>query len=177
MVLRMPSVTGTPGWISPCAARLIDMLTANSVRLVDKWLQIGVDHIGFHTDIGTQKALMISPASFRKYIKPMFSEIFERVRNAGTHVYLSSDGHLLEIVDDLIECGVSVHDPQFRADKTGVVHVAIGKASMTADKITENARTLLNEVAKKKPADLKGEFVKSVAVSSTMGPGVKVVLE
>lgn len=118
----------------PELTRLIDMLTANSVRLVDKWLQIGVDHIGFHTDIGTQKALMISPASFRKYIKPMFSEIFERVRNAGTHVYLSSDGHLLEIVDDLIECGVSVHDPQFRANTLeGIVKVYKGKLCANVD--------------------------------------------
>lgn len=49
-------------------------------------------------------------------IKPMFTEIFQMCRRAGTHVSLSSDGCLLEIVDDLIECGVSVHDPQVRAN-------------------------------------------------------------
>lgn len=95
---------------------LIEMLLEYELGLVKKWLEIGVDVIGFHTDIGTQTSLMISPASFRKYIKPMFKEIFTLIRNAGTHVNLSSDGRLLEIVDDLVECGVSMHDPQFRAN-------------------------------------------------------------
>jgi uroporphyrinogen decarboxylase len=58
---------------------------------------------------------MISPAKFRKYIKPLYAELFGMCRQAGVHAYLSSDGNLLSIVDDLIECGVSVHDPQFRA--------------------------------------------------------------
>lgn len=63
---------------------------------------------------------------------------------------------------------------EFRSDKTGVVHLAIGKVSMDADKIVENARVVLKEVLRKKPSDAKGEFVKSVALSSTMGPGVMV---
>jgi len=96
--------------------KLIEMLTEHELTLVNKWLEIGVDVIYFHTDIGSQKALMISPEKFKRYIKPMFSAIFQTCRKAGTHVYLSSDGHVLEIVDDLIECGVSVHDPQLRAN-------------------------------------------------------------
>ncbi len=63
---------------------------------------------------------------------------------------------------------------EFRSDKTGVVHLAIGKVSMDADKIAENAHVVLSEVLKRKPADAKGEFLKSVALSSTMGPGVMV---
>jgi len=144
----------------PELTRLIDMLMENSLRLVDKWLELGVDHIGFHTDIGTQKALMISPASFRKYIKPMFSTIFQRVRATGTHVYLSSDGHLLEIVDDLVECGVSVHDPQFRANTLdGIVKAYKGKlcanvdldrqgfAFMTPAEIREQIKQVVDEMA------------------------------
>lgn len=63
---------------------------------------------------------------------------------------------------------------EFRSDKTGVVHLAIGKVSMDADKIVENARVVLNEVLRKKPSDAKGDFLKSIAISSTMGPGVMV---
>jgi len=100
----------------PHLPRLIDMLLDYEMRLVKKWLEIGVDAIGFHTDIGTQKALMISPEKFRKYIKPMFKELFMTCRKNGVHVLLSSDGCLLEIVDDLIDCGVSMHDPQVRAN-------------------------------------------------------------
>ena len=63
---------------------------------------------------------------------------------------------------------------EFRSDKTGVVHLAIGKVSMDADKIAENAQVVLKEVLRKKPSDAKGEFLKSIALSSTMGPGVMV---
>ena len=118
----------------PELARLIDMLEANTTRLVGKWLQIGVDVVSFHTDLATQRALMISPASFRRYLKPMFRRIFQKVRSTGTHVYLSSDGHVLEIVDDLVECGVSVHDPQFRANTLeGIVKAYKGKLCANVD--------------------------------------------
>ncbi len=63
---------------------------------------------------------------------------------------------------------------EFRSDKTGVVHLAIGKVSMDAEKIAENARVVLNEVVRKKPSDAKGDFLKSISLSSTMGPGVMV---
>lgn len=63
---------------------------------------------------------------------------------------------------------------EFRSDKTGVVHLAVGKVSMDADKILENVNVVVAEVEKKKPAEAKGEFVRTVALSSTMGPGVKV---
>jgi len=99
----------------PHLPKLIDMLWEHERKMVGMWLDIGVDVVSFHTDIGTQQALMISPEKFRIYLKPMFKDIFQMCRRAGAHVALSSDGCLLEIVDDLIECGVSVHDPQVRA--------------------------------------------------------------
>ncbi|MDR1230419.1 MAG: 50S ribosomal protein L1 [Spirochaetaceae bacterium] len=61
---------------------------------------------------------------------------------------------------------------EFRADKTGVVHVAVGKVSMDTAKIAENAKTAVAEIRRKRPADAKGEFVLSVSLASTMGPGV-----
>ena len=63
---------------------------------------------------------------------------------------------------------------EFRADKTGVVHLALGKVNMDAEKIAENAQATIDEIMRKKPVDAKGEFVLSVALSSTMGPGVHV---
>ena len=63
---------------------------------------------------------------------------------------------------------------EFRADKTGVVHLAVGKVSMEIDKLAENVRTVLTEIKRKKPVDAKGEFIRTVSVASTMGPGVKV---
>ena len=61
---------------------------------------------------------------------------------------------------------------EYRADKQGVVHIAVGKVSMDADKIAENVRTLLSEIERKKPSDAKVGYVQSVSVNSTMGPGV-----
>jgi large subunit ribosomal protein L1 len=61
---------------------------------------------------------------------------------------------------------------EFRADKTGVVHVSVGKVSMETAKIVENVKTAVAEIRRKRPADAKGEFVLSVSLASTMGPGV-----
>lgn len=63
---------------------------------------------------------------------------------------------------------------EFRSDKTGVVHLAIGKVSMEPDQVVENLRLVVKEIIRKRPSDAKGEFVRSVVISPTMGPGVKV---
>ena len=63
---------------------------------------------------------------------------------------------------------------EFRADKSGVVHLAIGKVNMTSEAIVENAMATIKEILRKKPVDAKGEFLVSLALSSTMGPGVMV---
>jgi large subunit ribosomal protein L1 len=63
---------------------------------------------------------------------------------------------------------------EFRVEKAGIVHAPVGKASFGADKLVENAHALLSAVVRAKPAAAKGNYVKSVAVSTTMGPGVKV---
>ncbi|UTC63181.1 50S ribosomal protein L1 [Treponema sp. OMZ 788] len=61
---------------------------------------------------------------------------------------------------------------EFRADKGGVVHLPVGKVSMDSSKIAENVQALINETMRKKPADAKGDYIRSVSISSTMGPGV-----
>jgi large subunit ribosomal protein L1 len=63
---------------------------------------------------------------------------------------------------------------EFRSDKTNVIHLAIGKVSMDPDKVSENARAVVKEIIRKKPSDAKADFVVSIALSSTMGPGVRV---
>jgi large subunit ribosomal protein L1 len=62
----------------------------------------------------------------------------------------------------------------FKVDKTGIVHAAIGKASFTADKIYENADELLKTISKLKPSTTKGIYVKSVFMSSTMSPSISI---
>ncbi|NIZ40319.1 50S ribosomal protein L1 [Entomospira entomophila] len=62
---------------------------------------------------------------------------------------------------------------EFRADKTGVVHLAVGKLSMPTEHVQQNLLLFFSELIQKRPTDLKGEFIKSVYISSTMGPAVK----
>lgn len=63
---------------------------------------------------------------------------------------------------------------EFRVDRSGIVHAGIGKISFTLDALEENAQTLLETIVRLKPATSKGKYLRSIACSSTMGPGVKV---
>ena len=65
----------------------------------------------------------------------------------------------------------------FKVDKTGIIHTAIGKVSFTPEQIYDNAAAVLNEIAKLKPQTLKGTYMKSAALCSTMSPGIKVDLK
>ncbi|MBD5303702.1 MAG: 50S ribosomal protein L1 [Muribaculaceae bacterium] len=62
----------------------------------------------------------------------------------------------------------------FKVDKTGIVHASIGKVSFTAEQMRDNAKEFINTLIKLKPATSKGTYIKSIYLSSTMGPGVKV---
>ena len=63
---------------------------------------------------------------------------------------------------------------EFRVDKTGIVHAPVGKLSFAAQSLIENAHALVDSVVKAKPAAAKGKYIKSVTMSSTMGPGVEI---
>jgi len=63
---------------------------------------------------------------------------------------------------------------EYRADKFGIAHVGIGKASFDATALVENYSTVLDEILRAKPSSAKGKYIKSITVTSTMGPGIKV---
>ena len=62
---------------------------------------------------------------------------------------------------------------EYRLDKTNIVHVPIGKASFTEEQLAENFQTLIDAIIKARPAAAKGQYIRSAAISSTMGPGIK----
>ena len=63
---------------------------------------------------------------------------------------------------------------EYRLDKTNIIHVPIGKASFTEEQLADNFQTLMDAVNKAKPSSLKGQYIKSISLAPTMGPGVKV---
>jgi len=63
---------------------------------------------------------------------------------------------------------------EYKAEKAGIVHVPIGKVSFDADKLFENAKTIINSIIKAKPSTSKGKYLKKMSISSTMGPGIAV---
>ena len=63
---------------------------------------------------------------------------------------------------------------EYRLDKANIIHCPVGKASFTEEQLTENFNTLMDAIIKAKPASAKGTYMKSVTVTSTMGPGIKV---
>ena len=63
---------------------------------------------------------------------------------------------------------------EFRVDKTGIIHAPVGKTSFPAQSLIDNAHALVDSVVKAKPSAAKGKYLKSVTLSSTMGPGVRI---
>ncbi|MCL2884468.1 MAG: hypothetical protein FWF49_03155 [Oscillospiraceae bacterium] len=115
--------------------RVRDIVWDYQRGLVQKWIDCGnIDELAFHTDFGTQTSTMISPAHFRKYLKPMFADLFGMCKQAGIRVRLSSDGNIVPLADDLAEAGVTAHDPQFRAcGLENIAHYYLGKIVILLD--------------------------------------------
>jgi uroporphyrinogen decarboxylase len=88
--------------------RLRDDLLAFNLRYIDKWLDFEYDGLHFADDWGDQKSLLISPELWRKFFKPVYKSMFEKVTGAGMHVHFHSDGSIRDIIPDLLDLGVKV---------------------------------------------------------------------
>jgi hypothetical protein len=93
-------------------AKLIRMLVDHNRALVDRWLSYNVDVVHFADDLGTQTASVISPAHFHRWITPAYRALMQSCRQAGCHVYLHSDGYIMELMDEFLEAGVTIINPQ-----------------------------------------------------------------
>ena len=108
----------------PQLQKLIDMVLDYNVAVVKNLLADEPWLIGLGEDLGMQDRLLLSPAYWEKYILPCYAKIVGLARQRGVHVYLHCDGHILEIADDLIECGVTIINPQIRANTLGGIEKA-----------------------------------------------------
>ncbi|MBI2941854.1 MAG: hypothetical protein HYY04_15595 [Chloroflexi bacterium] len=122
------------GGRDPRLDRLCAMVRDYNVRLVDRWLAAGAEMMSGGDDLGMQTALPISPSAWRHYLKPCYAAIVGPCRDRGIPFFLHSDGHILEIIPDLVECGVTVINPQVRANGLeGIRRVARGTVCVDLD--------------------------------------------
>ncbi|MBU0595919.1 hypothetical protein KJ567_04465 [Candidatus Bipolaricaulota bacterium] len=91
--------------------RLQKMVFDYAMALLDYWLDSEVDGIYFSDDWGDNKDLLIDPSVWRRLWKPLYRELFGRVRDAGKHVWIHSCGNVMKIVPDLVEIGLDVLNP------------------------------------------------------------------
>ena len=91
---------------------LLDRLVDRHVAHIQQTVATGVDGVFFGDDLGGQERLLVSPTMWRKVFKPRYQRMFDAVKDAGLHVWLHTDGWTFEILDDLIEIGVDVLNPQ-----------------------------------------------------------------
>jgi len=114
---------------------LIDIVLGHNLRELDELLKTELPSIvTFGDDLGMQASLSISPAKWRKYLKPCFAKIYGPIRKRGSYIHMHTDGHIVEIIPDLIDCGVSVVNPQIRANGLdNLVRVCKGKICVNLD--------------------------------------------
>lgn len=118
----------------PRLDQLMATVVEHNVAVVQQFVALGVERMNFGDDLGLQRSLPISPALWRRALKPCFAAMFRPCRDQGVLVYLHSDGHILEIIPDLIEAGVNVLNPQVNANGLeGLRDAAGGRLAMNVD--------------------------------------------
>jgi len=96
----------------PRLDELVEALYDHNRTIVDEFLDMDVDMISLAEDLGSQGASIISPAMFRRYCKPSYERLIAPCRARAKHVYLHSDGYIMDLLDDLIVAGVTILNPQ-----------------------------------------------------------------
>lgn len=113
---------------------LIDLVREYNLQETRTALEGKPELIGFGDDLGMQKGLAIGAARWRQYLKPCYAAIYGLCHAAGSSVYMHTDGHIVPIIADLIECGVNVLNPQIRANGLdNLVRECLGKVCVCLD--------------------------------------------
>jgi uroporphyrinogen decarboxylase len=96
----------------PGAHELADRMVEHNLHSIERYVAAGADCIRFGDDWGGQDRLLIHPDAWRRFFKPRYARMFAAARDAGAHVWFHTDGWILEIIEDLIEIGVTLLNPQ-----------------------------------------------------------------
>jgi uroporphyrinogen decarboxylase len=105
---------------------LADRIIERNLYSIQRYLQAGVDCVRFGDDWGAQDRLLIHPDMWRRFFRPRYARMFEPIRDAGAHVWFHTDGWILEIIEDLIEIGVTILNPQHECMGTRRVGEIVG---------------------------------------------------
>ena len=98
---------------NPALQRVVDLVADFNYRLTCAVLsRVTPDTMGAGDDLGSQRAALVSPKTFRRWLKPGYARVMQASRAAGCEVAMHSDGYLLELVDDLIDAGLTILNPQ-----------------------------------------------------------------
>jgi len=92
--------------------RLCEMLLEHNQTIVWQWLDMGVDIMEFADDLGMQNRSVLSQQQFHRWITPAYKSLMEPCRRAGLHVGLHSDGYIMNLMDEFVEAGVTIINPQ-----------------------------------------------------------------
>jgi len=113
---------------------LVAIIEAYHQPIAQAYVRAGVDVLAFADDLGTQKACMISPAQFRRWLLPTYRRLFTPARQAGIHVYLHADGYVMDVAEPLLETGVSIVNPQDLVNGIGpIAETFKGRACILLD--------------------------------------------
>lgn len=91
---------------------LVRLVTGYNEGLVSRYLECGIDEMCFADDLGAQTASVIGPRFFRAWIRPAYQRLMSPCRQAGVHVSLHTDGYIMDILEEILACGVTILNPQ-----------------------------------------------------------------
>lgn len=118
----------------PRIRHVIQKVEAYNSAVINLYIELGAEIMSFGDDLGMQASLPMSPAMWRSFIKPSYVRMLEPCRKKGMPVSLHTDGHILEIIPDLIEAGVTLLNPQIRANGLeGLRRMARGRVALNQD--------------------------------------------
>jgi len=159
------------------AHELVDRLVEHHIENIKKVLPGKPDCIAFGDDLGAQNALLMSPDMWRRFYKPRYKRMFDVVRDGGAYVWFHTDGWIFEIMEDLIEIGVQILNPQHTImGNKRVADLIGGKVCIRTDIdrqyiIPRGTREEITEAVKEVIA-LFGNFNGGLILHGEVGPDV-----
>lgn len=119
---------------APELQQLIDIVLEHNMQRLELILERKPEMFWFGDDLGMQTGLAMGADKWRKYLKPAFKRIYDRCHEAGMIVYMHTDGCIWEIIPDLVDCGVQILNPQYRANGlNNLVRTCKGKVCINLD--------------------------------------------